>query len=107
MTTRREILTAASAATLARLRWQRPATILYRGNIVTMDPSRPRATAVAIVGDRLLAVGTNQEILRLAGPTTRRVDLAGRTVVPGFIDAHSHPAGSTQYRRPPSKPSTP
>ena len=94
MTTRRDLLTAASAATLAGLRWQRPAMILYRGNIVTMDPSRPRAAAVAIFGDRLLAVGTNQEILRLAGPTTRRIDLAGRTVVPGFVDAHSHPAGS-------------
>ncbi|MFN0177496.1 MAG: amidohydrolase [Gemmatimonadales bacterium] len=94
MTKRREFLTAVGAASLADWRWQQPAMVLHRGHIVTMNPAAPRAEAVAILGDRLLAVGTNQEILRLAGPSTRRVDLAGRTVVPGFIDAHSHPAGS-------------
>ncbi len=46
--------------------------------------------AVAVAGDRILAVGTDEEILALAGPETEAVDLAGRTVLPGFIDAHAH-----------------
>lgn len=68
--------------------------VLHRGQIVTMDPARPRAEAIAIWGDRILAVGGNDQIRRLAGAETVVVDLGGRTVVPGFIDAHSHPAGS-------------
>jgi predicted amidohydrolase YtcJ len=93
-TARRDFLAGAVAASLGSARWQRPSTVLYRGNIVTMDPAKPRAQAVAIFGDRFLAVGSTQEALNLAGPSTRRIDLAGRTVVPGFIDAHSHPAGA-------------
>lgn len=91
---RRDFLWAAGGAALLGRRMQQPATILVNGRIVTMDAAKPTAEAVAIWGDRFLAVGTNAEIRRLAGPLTRRVDLAGRTVVPGFIDAHSHPAGA-------------
>ncbi len=94
MTTRRTFLSGAAAASIAPFRWQRPSMVLYRGTIVTMDPARPRAQAVALFGDRFLAVGSSAEVLRFAGPGTRRIDLAGRTVVPGFIDAHSHPAGA-------------
>ncbi|MBM4186163.1 MAG: amidohydrolase [Gemmatimonadetes bacterium] len=94
MADRRDFLTAAASVALTRRAWQSPTLVLHRGSIVTMNPAAPRAQAVAILGDRLLALGSNQEILRLAGPTTRRVDLGGRTVVPGFIDAHSHPASS-------------
>ena len=65
--------------------------ILTGGRVLTMDPSRPRVTALAVRGDRLLAVGTDGEIEALAGPATERIDARGRTVVPGFIDAHSHP----------------
>jgi len=65
--------------------------ILTRARILTMDPSRPRAIALAVRGDRLLAVGSDAEIEALAGPATERIDARGRTVVPGFIDAHSHP----------------
>lgn len=54
----------------------------------------PRAQAVAIANDRLIAVGTNDEIKALGGPLTRSIDLEGRTVVPGFIDAHCHFASS-------------
>jgi predicted amidohydrolase YtcJ len=46
--------------------------------------------AIAVAGDRVLAVGTNDETLALAGPDTQRIDLAGRAVYPGFIDAHAH-----------------
>lgn len=65
--------------------------ILTGARIFTMDSARPRATALAVRGDRLLAVGSDAEIEALAGPATERIDGRGRTVVPGFIDAHSHP----------------
>jgi predicted amidohydrolase YtcJ len=65
-------------------------TILTGGVVHTIDPSRPSATALAIAGDRILALGDDATIEELAGPGTRRVDLAGRTVIPGFNDAHIH-----------------
>jgi predicted amidohydrolase YtcJ len=68
--------------------------ILHNGNIITVNSRQPRAQAVAIAGGRFLAVGTNDEIRPLAGASTVRVDLGGKTVVPGFIDAHSHPASA-------------
>jgi hypothetical protein len=64
--------------------------ILTNGKIITVDRKFSIAQAVAVRGDRILAVGTNQEITRLAGPNTRRIDLRGRAVTPGFIDNHSH-----------------
>lgn len=69
-----------------------PDTILHHAQVVTVDPRHPRAQAVAIARDRLLAVGANDEVLALATGRTRKIDLAGKTVVPGFIDAHSHPS---------------
>jgi predicted amidohydrolase YtcJ len=71
---------------------QRPDLVLHRAHVITMDPAQPFAEAVAIEGDRILAVGSTAEIRALAGRGTRQVDLGGKTVVPGFIDAHSHPA---------------
>lgn len=67
-----------------------PGLILHGGNIVTMDPGSPRAEAIAIAGDRVYAAGADKDILNLATPRTRKVHLAGKTVVPGFIDAHTH-----------------
>ncbi len=64
--------------------------ILSNGKIITVDARFSIAQAVAIRGERILAVGTNQEIARLAGPSTRRIDLRGRSVVPGLIDNHAH-----------------
>ena len=64
--------------------------IALHGKIWTENPAQPEAQALAIVGHRLVAVGTDEEIERLAGPQTRRIDLAGRRVVPGFNDAHVH-----------------
>ena len=69
-----------------------PSLVLHNGNIVTMDPARPRARAVVVCGDRFGAVGDDRDARALAGPGTRRVDLGGMTVVPGFIDGHCHPA---------------
>ena len=63
-------------------------TVFRRGNVLTLDPGRPRASALAVLGDRVLAVGDDDD---LAGLTPdRTVDLGGKTVVPGFHDAHNH-----------------
>src|SRR6058998_536805 len=64
--------------------------ILTNGAVVTLDPARPEARAVAVRGDTIAAVGSDDEIARLAGPSTRRIDLRGAMVVPGLIDAHGH-----------------
>ena len=69
-----------------------PDLILYNGNIWTVDSRQPRAQAVAISGGRFLAVGSNDEVLALAAGGARKIDLGGNTVLPGFIDAHTHPA---------------
>ena len=60
------------------------------GKIITVDDQFSIAQAVAVRGDRIVAVGTNQNITRLAGPNTQRIDLRGRSVVPGLIDNHAH-----------------
>lgn len=64
--------------------------ILHHGTVHTMDPAMPVAQAVAIAGERILAVGNDDEILALADARTRRVDLGGRSLLPGFEDAHLH-----------------
>ena len=67
--------------------------ILINGQVITVDSGALIAEAVAITGNRIVAVGTSDEIGDLAGPATSIIDLNGRTVVPGFIDAHSHVEG--------------
>jgi predicted amidohydrolase YtcJ len=64
--------------------------VLVDGHVWTENPAQPEAEAIAIDGNRVLRVGTSAEILRLAGPTSRVIDLHGRRVVPGFNDAHVH-----------------
>ncbi len=91
--TRRAFLGAAAAASAtAFARWDtRPELVLYNGAILTMSTREPEVQALAVSGARVLAVGTSAEMLSLAGPATRRVDLGGKRVTPGFNDAHSHP----------------
>jgi predicted amidohydrolase YtcJ len=74
------------------LRAQQPAPdlILSNGKIITVDERFTIAQAVAIKGDRIVAVGSNQEMNQLAGTNTRRLDLMGRAVIPGLIDNHMH-----------------
>jgi predicted amidohydrolase YtcJ len=64
--------------------------VLTNGKIITVDDRFSIAQAVAVRGERIVAVGTTAEINRLAGPNTRRIDLRGRAVTPGFIDNHAH-----------------
>ncbi|MGI9258522.1 MAG: amidohydrolase [Gammaproteobacteria bacterium] len=72
-------------------------TVLFNGKIVTVDAMFTLAEAVAIRGERIAAVGSDEEILEQVGPDTRRVDLAGRTVIPGLIDNHNHVIRATEY----------
>src|SRR3954468_17409974 len=64
--------------------------ILTNGNLITLETARPRATAMAIRGDRIVYVGDDRDALALATPATQRVDVAGKTVTPGFCDSHLH-----------------
>src|SRR6202162_6514527 len=67
-----------------------PDLILHRGLFTTRARSPPPATAVAIRDGRFLAIGTDKEVMALAGPKTKVVDLKGRRVLPGLIDSHLH-----------------
>ena len=64
--------------------------VLTNGKIITVDERFSIAQAVAIRGDRILATGTDREMTQIAGPGARRIDLRGRTVIPGLIDNHMH-----------------
>jgi predicted amidohydrolase YtcJ len=64
--------------------------VLVDGHVWTENPAQPQAEAIAVYGNRILRVGTSDEVRRLAGPSTRVIDLHGRRVVPGFNDAHVH-----------------
>jgi predicted amidohydrolase YtcJ len=72
-------------------------TVLLNGKILTVDRTSSTREALAIRGDRIVAVGTSAEIRRLAVSTTRVVDLQGRTVVPGLIDSHMHAIRAAQF----------
>jgi predicted amidohydrolase YtcJ len=67
-----------------------PDTILTDARILTMDPNRPRAEAVAWASGRITAVGNRAEIEALAGPATRLIGCGGTTVLPGFVESHLH-----------------
>ncbi len=73
---------------------QAPDTIYYNAKIITMSPAHPSAQALAIQGERFTAVGANDEVLKTAGPRTRKIDLGGKCVVPGIIESHVHPIGA-------------
>lgn len=65
-------------------------TIFTNGDIITMSEAAPSAEALAVAGGRILAVGTATEVLATQGPGTTMIDLAGKTLLPGFLDGHSH-----------------
>ncbi|MFO1499101.1 MAG: amidohydrolase [Verrucomicrobiota bacterium] len=75
----------------SRLTAAEPSLILHHGKIVTVDRAFSIAEAVAIEGNRIVAVGSNEAILPLAGPATERIHLQGKTVLPGLSDSHVHP----------------
>jgi predicted amidohydrolase YtcJ len=67
------------------------ATVFFGGTVITMDDRNPAAEAVAIAGNKIVAVGAQDEVLARAGAGARRVNLEGRTLMPGLIDPHQHP----------------
>jgi hypothetical protein len=74
---------------------QQPADIILTGaRVWTGDSARPAAQAIAVAGDRIIAVGTDAEVLRHRGPATRVVASQGRFISPGFIDNHTHFQGA-------------
>src|SRR5260370_13056149 len=91
-TTGREFLGSVAAFSLFPFEQEKPDLILHNGHIVTMNPAEPVTEALAISRGRFFAVGKNADVMNLASPGVRKMDLAGKTVLPGFIDAHSHPA---------------
>lgn len=83
--------------------------VLINGRVVTMDPARPSASAVAIRHGRIIAVGSDAEVRREAGSRPETIDLRGRTATPGLNDAHAHPMsvgfalGDLQLGTPPNE----
>ena len=86
--------------------------IVYGGPILTMDASQPRAEAIAIRDGVIVAVGEKADVIAHAGAATQQIDLRGRALLPGFIDAHGHFANALQVvgwaniQRPPAGPVT-
>src|SRR4030095_5185927 len=77
-----------------------PATLVLRGGkIVTVDAAKPETQAMAVRGDTIVALGSNQEIQPYIGSGTRVIDLKGALAVPGLIDAHVHFTGVGQAAR--------
>ena len=89
---RRHFLLGAAAASVARAETARPSEILYNGKIYAAPEGAGfhSIQAVAVADGKIVAAGSDAEIHALAGPHTKRTDLDGRTVLPGFIDSHTH-----------------
>jgi predicted amidohydrolase YtcJ len=71
--------------------------VLHNGKVVTVDEDFSLAEAIAVAGERILAVGANDEVLKLAGPETKKINLEGKTVLPGLCDSHVHATGASMY----------
>jgi predicted amidohydrolase YtcJ len=67
--------------------------VVTNGTVVTVDEALPRAEAVAVHGDRILAIGSAAEMRRFVGPKTQVIDAAGQLVIPGFVEGHAHFTG--------------
>ena len=65
-------------------------TIYFNGNVITLDDDELVAEAIAVKDGKILAVGDSKAILSMSGENTRKVNLDGKTMLPGFVDAHSH-----------------
>ncbi len=74
-----------------------PDLVLYNGKIITVDDDFSITQAVAVKGDRIIAVGTNSDVRKLASSSTRSIDLNGKTVLPGLMDSHVHSTGASMY----------
>src|SRR5580704_6024715 len=86
-----EILSAASASAAEAVDAGIPITVFYDAHIFTAEYDRPYAEALAIRGDKIIAVGALPSVLQVAGATAKKIDLGGKFLMPGIIDAHAHP----------------
>ena len=68
-------------------------TLYFGGPILTVDRQQPEVQALAVRDGRILALGAAQDLEPHVGPATTRVDLKGQTLLPGFVEAHTHPFG--------------
>ena len=76
-----------------------PATLVLRnGKVVTVDAAMPEAQAIAVRGDRIIAVGTNDSIRQYVGPATEVIDLRGQLAIPGLVESHGHFMGFGQSK---------
>jgi len=91
---RRQFLASVGPLAMVTFYRENPDIILYNANIITVNPKQPMAEAIAIINDKIVAIGNNESILKLASGFTKKVDVENKTITPGFIDAHSHPASS-------------
>ena len=89
---RREFLAALGAFSLFPLETERAELLLFNGNIYTVNDKEPQAQAIAISRGRIVGIGSNADAMNLASAGAKKIDLGRKTVLPGFIDAHSHPA---------------
>lgn len=64
--------------------------IIHNANVYTVDGNNPSAEAIAVLGDRIIAVGSNSEVMKLKGESTRLINLNKKLILPGFIDNHTH-----------------
>ena len=84
---------------LAAVAFAQPADlVLSNGKIVTMNPSKPVAQAMAVRGERIVAVGSMADVAKLTGPRTQVIDLHGQLAIPGFIEGHGHFTSVGQFR---------
>src|SRR5438477_6912608 len=91
------------AAAAPRLAAQQADIVLHNGKVVTVDKNFSIVQAVAITGNKISAVGTDEAVLKLAGPNTVKIDLKGREVIPGLIDTHIHILGGWPRSEDPDK----
>ena len=93
------VLLVLSTVVLAGQNQPDPATLVLRnGKVVTVDAAMPEAQAIAIRGDRIVAVGTNQVIQQYVGAATQVIDLRGRLAIPGLVESHGHFMGLGQSK---------
>lgn len=92
------LLVASASLAAARAQQPRADLIFVNGRVLTVDQTDRVVQAVGISGNRIVAVGTNAEVERAAAPNARRIDLAGRAVTPGLLDAHDHFSGGGAER---------
>ena len=71
-------------------RAHRPDLVLHNANVITLDERQPRAELVAVHGERIVSVGSDDDLGDLASAGTKTIDCFGQTLLPGFIDAHTH-----------------